>query len=454
MYIRVNETKIGEGPQLSPVLTLDKLKIDGIPEITLTRSSSGQYEGFFRTPPSSYNGSVKLSGRVQIDGAGTRRNYSYGLDHSRWPLAKAEAHVGVGGPIAITGGGAVPINQDGSFITSTWMSYKPYLVRHLTVQVTVGIKNGGSVVAKAVVELIDLAGFLAIVDREEKARPAWQTHLHFLASVRKIYHGGPREPQFIGPFNIVLYRHRNVSPLFALHSPAEERLRLYKILYDNGELLEIGHVLCGIEGSPKQKPDQDQQLPKPHRPDLIVTWSGDLGSALHAFIRHFWLATDKAGNAIDEHDPLTLEYYLVKEASRSDLIGDIDGINVGSAYDHSRSLAENLNAYYGKKSLRRFHEFIANSRNERGIAELALIPGQQTPKLSKQARQTIAYYTNQYLIYLRFNGQLYQGPEPIKRARVDKMIEKDSPEMEKVVDHFVSFLENGLTLEQRQGVRP
>jgi hypothetical protein len=38
-------------------------------------------------------------------------------------------------------------------------------------------------------------------------------------------------------------------------------------------------------------------------------------------------------------------------------------------------------------------------------------------------------------------------------AQLLKMIEKDSPEMEKVVDHFVSFLENGLTLEQRQGVR-
>src|SRR5215510_3050832 len=119
MYIRVYETKIGEVPQLAPALTLEKLKIDGVPEITLTRSSNGQYEGFFRTPPSSYNGSVKLSGRVQIEGAGTRRNYNYGLDHSRWPLSKAQAHVGVGGPIAITGGGAVPVNRDGTFTTST-----------------------------------------------------------------------------------------------------------------------------------------------------------------------------------------------------------------------------------------------------------------------------------------------------------------------------------------------
>jgi hypothetical protein len=342
-------------------------------------------------------------------------------------LGKAQAHVGVGGPIAITGGAAVTVNRDGTFTTSSWMSYKPYLVRRLAVHVTVGIKNGGSVVAKAVVELIDLAGFLAIVDREEKTRPAWQTHLEFLASVRKIYHGGPREPQFIGPFNFVIYRHRNVNPLFALHSPEEERLRLYKILYDNGEWLEIGHVLCGIEGSPKQKPDQDQQLPKTYRPDLIVTWSGDLGSALHAFIRHFWLATDKAGNPIDRQDPLTLDYYLSKEASRSDLIGDIDGINVGNVYDHSRSLAENLNAYYGKKSLRRFHEFIANSKNERGVAELPLVPGQKTPKLSKQARQTIAYYTNQYLIYLRLSGHFYQGPEPIKRERADNHSRKNNP---------------------------
>jgi len=314
-------------------------------------------------------------------------------------------------------------------------------------------KTGKRFAAKVVVELIDLAGFLAIVDPKEKTRPGGQSQLQFLASVRKIYHGGPREPQFVSLFNFVLYRHKDVAPLFALNTPAEQRLRLYKILYAYGERLEIGHVLCGIEGSPKQKPDYDQQsVPKVHRPEIIVTWSGDLGSALYAFIKHFWLATDKTGKAIDKDDPLNLNHYLVKEASRSDLIGDIDGINVGSVYDPSRSLAENLNAYYGKKSPRRYHEFIVKSKNEKGIAELPLVTGKKPPKLSKQSRRHIAYYTNQYLTYLQLRGDLYLGTEPAKRKRVDDMIRIDSPEMENLVDYLVRFLEDGLALEQRQGI--
>ena len=481
------EEQSEEQVETMPVLSLERLKMPGITgDIPLTLGSGGHYEGFFREPPSSYNGHVNLSGRVQIEEAGTRRAYDHARDHRRWPLGKARANVEVSGAISSSGPNESPIARDGTFTTSTWIVYehkwidhKRHSARRFVVRVIVEGKDGKKFEARAVVELIDLAGFLAIVDPKEKARPAWQTHLQFLASVRKIYHGGPKEPQFVGPFNRTLYRHRDVDPLFCVYTPAErdvlkrggkpnppschfeisqleqpaeQRLRRYKILYDNGEWLEIGHVLCGIEGSPKQVPDKDQSAPKPRRPELIVTWSGDLGSALQALIRHFWLATDKDGNVIDKDDTLDLDPYLVKEASRSDLIGDIDGINIGSAYDPSRSLADNLNAYYGKNSRRRYHEFIANSKNQGGTAELPLVPGKKPPKLSKQARQTIAYYTNQYLIYLQLLGSLYMGTEPAKRERVDDMIRTDSPEMEIVVDYFVRFLEDGLTLEHRQGI--
>jgi len=475
---KFSEEEFEEEDASVPVLSLDKLKIDGLPEIILTLGDNGQYEGFFREPPSSYNGSVKLSGRVQIEKAGTRRNYDYDLDRGQWPLGKAWANVVVGGAISSSSAGFSSVKRDGTFTTSTWIGYKPYLVRRLAIQVILELKNGKRFRAKVVAELIDLAGFLAIVDPKEKPRPSWQTHLQFLASVRKVFHGNSREPQFVGPFNWLLYRHRDVEPLFKFCTPdeerlrpkpkhctpaeqaAEKRLRLYKILYDKGEWLEIGHVLTGIEGSPKQEPNKDQQLPRPIRPDLIVTWSGDLGSALQAFIQHFWLATDKYGNPIDKDDPLDLNHYLAKEASRSDLIGDIDGINIGSAYGSSRSLAENLNAYYGKKSLRRYHEFIANSKNEKGVAELSLMPGKKPPKLSRQARQTIAIHTHGYLKYFWVTGALYHGAEPAKRKRVDDIMRLDSKllplsaEIQQVVEYFVRFLEDGLALEQRQGVQP
>jgi hypothetical protein len=461
-----------------PVLSLDKLKMPGLPEITLTPGSNGQYEGFFREPLSSYNGEVKVSGRVQIEESGSRRGYDYDQDRSRWPMGKAWTNVEVGGAISSSGAGFSSVDRKGTFTTSTWISYQPYLVRRLVIQAIVESKNGKRFGTKAVVELIDLAGFLAIVDSKEKTRPSGQTHLQFLASVRKIYHGNSREPQFVGPFNYVLYRHRDVKPLFTFCTPeeeslplklrpkycnpaekaAEERLRLYKILYDNGEWLEIGHVLCGIEGSPKQEPNKDQNLPRPIRPDIIVTWSADLGSAIQSYINHYWLSTDRDGNAIDKNDPLDLNHYLVRDASRSDLIGDIDGINIGGAYDSSRSLAENLNAYYGKKSRRRYHEFIANSKNDKGELDLPLLPGKKPPKLSKQARQKIARCIWLYLNYLWQLGHLYYGNEPAKRKRVDDIMRVDSNtlplsvEIEKVVDYFVRFLEDGLALEQRQGV--
>jgi hypothetical protein len=456
--------------QTKPVLSLEKLKIPGLPEITLTRGSSGQFEGFFREPASSYNGNVTLSGKVQIEDAGIRRDYDYDRDRTQWSLVKAWANVEVGGAIGSSSASFSPVGRNGTFTTSTWIGYEPYLFRRLAIQAIVESKDGKRFGAKAAVELIDLAGFLAIVDPKEKTRPSGQTHLQFLASVRKVFHGNSREPQFVGPFNLVLYRHRNVEPLFPfctredeLLKPrpqhctptakaAEERLRLYKILYDNGEWLEIGHVLCGIEGSPKQEPNKGQSVPVPIRPDLIVTWSGDLASAVQSYIFHYWQSTDKNGKAIDKNDPNDINYYLARDASRSDLIGDIDGINIGSVYDSSRSLAENLNAYYGKTSSRRYHEFIANSK------DLPLMPGKKPPKLSKQARQTIARHTWEYLKNLWILDELYHGNEPAKRKRVDDIMRVDSKslplsiEIEKVADYFVRFLEDGLAREHWQGV--
>ena len=146
--------------------------------------------------------------------------------------------------------------------------------------------------------------------------------------------------------------------------------------------------------------------------------------------------------------------FIVREASRSDLIGDIDGINIGNAYDSSRSLADNLNTYYSKKSGRRYHEFIANSKNPQSKAELPLEPGKKPPKLSMQARRTIASHVHTYLVYFLLNGLLYSGTDPAKRKLVDSMVEIDSPEIGAVVDYFVRFLEDGLALEYRRGVRP
>ncbi|MFZ0726841.1 MAG: S8 family serine peptidase [Desulfobacterales bacterium] len=444
----------GSGTPGTPVLFLAKVKISGLPEIILSWGSSGHYEGFFATPihlrddqtgyAQSTRKTIELTGRIQIEESGVRRNYDGKKDGKDWPLGGIEGIAPVkivkaDGPIISTAS-ISKVRRDGSFSFTTAVIVDGF-TRSLTIYPKLDLKHAKIIAATVEVELLDLEGFLALVDPREKARPASQTHPEFLASVRKIYQGGPKDP-LSGAFDMVLYRHRAVKPLAAPGTALDQRFKLYKDwLFADREWIDIGHVLTGIEGSPKQEPSKDQNVPIPRRPELIVTWAGDLGSALQTYIKDFW-------NAVDKGDPLDLDDFLRKRASRVDLIGDIDGINIGSVYDASRSLADNLRAYYGKKSRHRFHEFIATSKDENGKAELPLAAGQKPPRLSKLARQAIAENTRQFLVPFWVTGKLYRGTDPARRQLIDNIMNVASPEMDVVVDYFVDFLENGLAQEQ------
>jgi hypothetical protein len=438
-------------PSSTPVLHLEKVKISGLPEIILALGSSGRYEGFFGKPiherwePTS-TAEIQIMGRIRIEDSGILRNYDGKKDGKDWPLGGVVGSA----PVKIVNADGpsnsvvrdTKVRPDGTFVFSTHLTVDG-LTRNLTIYPKVELKGGKSISAAVVVELIDLDGFLTLVEPKEKARPSSQTHLEFLASVRKIYQGGPQDP-LSAYFNSVLYRNRVVKPLVPPNSADEKVFKLYeKWIYADGEWLDIGHVLTGIEGSPKQEPSKDQNIPMPPaRRELIVTWAGDLGSALQHYIADFW-------HAIDKGDPIDLMDYLLKKyATRTDLIGDIDGINIGTAYDPSRSLAQNLRAYYGQKSRRRYHEFIANSKDNKGQADLPLVSGKKPPKLSKQARQAIADNTrSQFLVPLQVLGKLYRGTDPYKRKLVDEIIQVNSPEMDTVVEYFARFLEDGLARE-------
>jgi GH25 family lysozyme M1 (1,4-beta-N-acetylmuramidase) len=458
----------GASTASTPALTPEKLKISGLPEITLAVGSNGRYDGFFKTPlhlrpdqtpyAQTDTKDLTLTGRVQIVDSGARRDYDPAKDATDWPLS------GIGGSARVS----IPAGDDGpTFSSASDVSVKPNatftfatrigvggFTRALTLYPRITFKDGTNVAAKVSVELIDLDGFLALVDPLETKRPASQSHLEFLASVRKIYQGGPKDP-LGSAFDQVLFRFRNVSPLVAPGSASEARFKLYggqDGLFADTDSIDIGHVLTGIEGSPRQDPtnlmdpNTPQNLPAPPpRRELIVTWVGDLGSAIQNYIRDFW-------TAVDTGTPLDLNTYLSRFAGRVDLLGDIDGINLGSAYDAALSLAENLRAYYGRKSRRRFHEFIANSKDTQGVAVLPLALGKTPPRLSKQARRAIAdNIRSQYLAPLQLWGRLYHGNEPDKRRLVDAIIQVDSPEMDMAVDYFARFLEDGLA---REGVGP
>ncbi|MDN3514161.1 MAG: hypothetical protein NG747_07155 [Candidatus Brocadia sp.] len=442
-----------EDDPTTPILHLEKVKVSGLPEIILMPGSGRRYEGFFATPihlrrdQTSYAQSsqkeIEITGRIQMEDAGTRRNYDSKKDGTDWHLGGSEGSapvkvVSADGPSSSTAFTS-KVRPDGTFTFSTNIGVDGY-TRSLTIYPKVELKGGKTVSATIVLELLDLDGFLALADPKEKVRPASQTHLEFLASVRKIYQGGPNDP-LSGAFDWVLYRNRKVKPLVAPGTVEDQRFQLYKNwVFADREWVDIGHVLTGIEGSPKQEPSKDQSVPLPRRPELLVTWAGDLGSALQAYIKDFW-------NAIDTGNPLDLNEYLRKRASQFDLTGDIDGINIGSVYDASRSLAGNLRAYYGQKSRRRYHEFIANSKDENGKAELSLVAGKKPPQLSKQARQAIAVNTREFLVPLWIYGKLYGGADPAKRKLIDEIMKVDSPEMDMAVEYFVRFLEDGLVRE-------
>jgi hypothetical protein len=443
-----------EDVSATPLLHLEKLKIGSRVELLLFPAGSGRYEGFLWQPihlagePVSPV-TVELSGRIQMDEGGTLRNYDPAKDGQGWPLRGAQGFAQAkteqaNGPSSSTAGIA-SIRPDGTFTFSTTIGASGFM-RSLILYPRVEFSSGKRLAASMAAQLIDLDAFLTFVDARERTRTAPNSHLEFLASVRKVYQGGPAD-KLQGLFDWVLYHSRKVKPLVAPGSADEKRLKLSRIywkediLYVDGVWLDIGHVLTGIEGSPNQEPNKDQNIPVPVRPDLLVTWAGDLGSALQSYIADFW-------KAVDTGQPLDLKDYLAQKASVSDLIGDMDGINIGASYDRSRSLAENLRAYYGPRSRRRFHEFITNSKDPHtGSPELPLVPGTRPPRLSVQARQAIAKYTHLFLAYPWVTGRLYFGKDPAKEKLVDSIVDEGSPEMDIVVDYFARFLEDGLARE-------
>ena len=150
-------------------------------------------------------------------------------------------------------------------------------------------------------------------------------HFEFLSSVRKMFQPAPGSP-LAGMFDSFLHRNRKVCQLAAVDSAEGRNIRSFQILTIGNDKVDIGHVLVGIEASRRQKPDS--VLP-PVRGDTtteaLMTWAGDLGSALEPYAEAI-----VTGRRVD------LKTYLDDKASFADLLGDIDGINIGSVYNETR----------------------------------------------------------------------------------------------------------------------
>lgn len=431
------------------VLDLDTVTIDGA-QTRLRYRPDGTFEGWFtkKIDASSFNREIEFTGRVRISDSIARRNYDPARDRGKWPLAGADIQaravvVGANGPASSTAG-VHRAAANGSFKTSTRVVFGGVVPR-FNMRVDLTLKSGDVTTR---VELgfvnMDLANFIGRIDPHERKRPTGQSPLEFLASVRKVYQGGPKDP-LAGLFDQVLYRTRAVKVLLPPDTAESKWLKANEALYADGELVDIGHVLAGIEGSSKQRPDTEpngdpQNLPRPGRRDTIVTWGGDLGSVFKDHIRDI-VAAIAQGKRPD------IESYLKKLASRADLVGDIDGINIGARYDEKRSLADNLNSYYPKRSARRFHEFLSNTLADDGTPGLQLVPEMNPPKLTQPSHDFIAGKVSDFVRPIHAFAGLEAKADPAHRHLVYGTFQPNSPQMRVVVDYFVRFLEEGLTRE-------
>lgn len=432
-----------ETPQLT---LLEVKKGGGLPQIPL-RFIDGAFRGFYRRPlPESFH--LHLRGKVEMFSADKGATPYTRSARKTWRVrnlaARATSSSRTGINFVTAGIGAV--DARGGFALESHFGTKGGL-RSLEVKVSATTRKRGKLTATCILELVDLQGFLArVAPLEQSLVPSTLTHLEFVSALRKVFQGGPNDP--LAPFfNRVLFRFRNVAPAVTPGGAEEAWLRMYAVLYFEGEYVDIGHVLTGIEGSPGQKPGQGQSRKDwlaLWSPELIVTWEGDLGSALYAYAKDF--ANLKPGDPAPE-----MNDYLRQKAGRADLIGDLDGINLGARYDPSKSLSANLAAYYGSGSRKRFGEFLATTRANDGTAPLTLVKGARTPKLSQTARKFIAAQTHRFaLAQLITDGSIDPKVDRAKYDRVKSVLEVDSPEMDLVVDYFVHFLENGLAHEARR----
>lgn len=406
------------------------------------RNTRGIYHALFRQPlPSVGNVVVRLEGRL------------IGIDSKTFvsrPLTPAEVKsIGardVAAKAFVTSGSGLSsstahisrIRPDGTFTTETYL-VSDGSTRLISLQIAAGLAKGAKISDRLDLERIDLEGFAARVDAAEQKKLPSQTRLEFLASVRKVFQGGP-DDSLGALFDRVLFRSRNVSPLFKAGSAEHTELKKFQTLYADGSFVDISHVLTGIEGSPAQKPDLGQSGFMMADPDLVVTWGGDLGSALAKHAYNFAKAVSRAPD--DEAPDVRQE--LARAASVPDLLGDVDGINLGALYDPAKSLKQNLLAYYGRTSRRRFRVF-ADNFSKSGTALVQ--PNTRPPKLTVQARKKIAGHVRAFaapVVFLTYLNKLSND----ESRMVVSILELDSPEMDLVVDYFADFIEQGLKRER------
>lgn len=326
----------------------------------------------------------------------------------------------------------LPVQADGQFSHQLTAFFRTDGPTPRRLEGVVSVRSGQGVLGSAVLplELVDLEGFAQLVEKHERSKPA-PSRLEFLASIRKVF-----LPASL--FNALIGRHADVRQFF-LSLPDHDRLTAYAHLSYGGERISIGHVLVGVEGAKRWDPQP--RLPVP-RVDLVVTWAGDLGSAIQEWAwETYYLALAH---------PRSLDEFTALLCSRADLLGDIDGVNLAASYDPARPLAVNLRRYYRQQSGQRFSAFLANTLKEEDGSNALSIEPSQPPRFTTSSREFIAQQVVDFAT-MALLQQLISDPRfPDKTftpAPVRDLLRPQSPEVQRVAGLFVSLVEAGLAGE-------
>ncbi|WP_409055319.1 peptidoglycan recognition family protein [Streptomyces sp. SYP-A7185] len=367
-------------------------------------------------------------GRVTVDGRGTGA-FRVAVDVDRGHLTGETSWV-------------LPATAAGYFRQETRVHLRTDLPppRHLDYRVLVGTPRRVVAEQRVRLETATLDAFLDLAEEGENQRPAGRTRLEYLTSVRKLR----AEP------GLVLYRQRMVnnrrnippfgwsaSPPQAPRGPLAARLAALLRVQHGFEQLDLAQVLAGIDGADRQTPGP--LFPDP-RADLALTWSGDLGLALAAYVR----ARHAPGAPATDRDR-PLDHWIARHASLPRLLGDIDGVNLGASYDPHVSLATQLRAYYGDAVTRRCTAFVAATKTRSGAPALPLAPGFGAPRFAPAAvdfvaGQIVAFAED----FLRFAlGGAYERV----RDRAGDVLAPNSPEVRQLAHHLMDFVQEGLAAE-------
>lgn len=445
----------------TPVIQLTNVGISGR-STPFTVAPSG-FEAFVCDPFPYPQCVVNVQGRILIEENGIKLPFT-AADRRVWqPVAVTTGAYPQDG-VRISHAYIGPVAGDGSFTTETWLVIHPG-TRRIRLRVTLELGSGKKIATEAIAQSLAadfgvrrrLANrysafecFLAFIDAWENRYEPWRTgpcrdavtRLEFVSATRKMFQpptprdGRGPDPKWKTMFDVFLARNAEICPLAEFGSSQARAIWRFENLAIGDSTVDIGHVLTGIEGGRRQKPGSTypSAVVRDANTEALITWAGDLGSALVRYA-----VAKVAGQRADLAD------YLKELAGSSDLLGDIDGINLAGLYDENRSLADNFRAYYQARPFRRFQNFLSFAIDD-GNNPLFTLASKSPPAIDKASR---AHAAGKIVLYAR--AWIYKAPPnkwtTAQRSGLHAICDENSREINAVIDYFFSFLENGLMME-------